>query len=119
MANGPYADYSYYSSQYYGSTIPPGEFMRLAARASEYIDYITFGRAREHSNDDEVKRATCAVAEGLHKQEQGGEVTMRTVGPWTEQYAASEYAAARSPARKLKAIAARYLGGTGLMYRGC
>lgn len=119
MDNGPYADYAFYGSQYYGSTIPPGEFMRLAARASEYIDHITFGRAREHSNDDEVKRATCAVAEELHKQEQGGEVTMRTVGPWTEQYAVSEYAAKQSPACKLKAIAARYLCNTGLLYRGC
>ena len=122
MDNGPYADYAFYGSQYYGSTIPPGEFPRLAGRASEYIDYITSGHIE--GAEHKIKLAVCAIAEEMYKQEQGGEVVMRTVGPWTEQYATTSGAggsnsSVSSLSHKMYTLAMRYLADTGLMYRGC
>ena len=40
-----YADYTYYTGTFHGSTIASTEFANLAIRASAAIDQATFGRA--------------------------------------------------------------------------
>lgn len=44
-----YADYTYYKETYLGTLISESEFPMLAKRASEYLDYITVGKASEHA----------------------------------------------------------------------
>ena len=39
-----YADYAYYTDSYGGKAIKQEDFPRLAAKASAYLDNITFGR---------------------------------------------------------------------------
>ena len=40
-----YADYDFYTNEYFGRAISEDDFPRLALRGSQYIDYITQGRA--------------------------------------------------------------------------
>lgn len=59
-----YADFVYYRSDFGGKTISSeSDFNSVIGKASAYIDRITFGRAKEKSDSEEVKKAVCAVAE--------------------------------------------------------
>ena len=59
-----YATYDDYEQLYFGKLVPQGDFQRLAARASEKLDAMTFRRIREVTDD--VKKACCALCEKLY-----------------------------------------------------
>jgi len=64
-----YADYGYYAGAY-GGTLPEHLFEKWAARASAYIDRITFGRiGRLGSVPEGVKRACCEMCDAFQKRE--------------------------------------------------
>lgn len=135
-----YADYEYYTTTYLGTAIQEPDFLRLALRASSFLNYYTQGRAARNTNLDALKMACCAVAEqyqtidtaGALAQKalssslssEGGELQSQTVGSWSKAYrsagdSATQAAAAASSAREsLTAAASQYLAGTGLLYRG-
>ena len=50
-----YADYAYYTDNYGGRAVTQEDFPRLAAKASAYLDNITFGRAAENADDERLK----------------------------------------------------------------
>lgn len=120
-----YADYDYFRSVYFGGDIPPDVYERLATRASDFIDYYTQGRAKTYSRDDAVKKACCALVEQYQVVENckaacaaaERDVASETVGGYSVSYRSSheELKAAESA---LTEAAKRYLGGTGLLYRG-
>lgn len=62
-----YADFPYYQDFYCGTSITDAAaFRTAAARASEYIDSITFGRLRNGIPDaytEQVKNCCCALSE--------------------------------------------------------
>lgn len=67
-----YADYVYYRSKTdFGGNVIPSEsdFDSVIGKASAYIDRITFGRSKENSDSEEVKKAACAVAEVMYRNE--------------------------------------------------
>lgn len=118
-----YTTYEFYANCFMGDSVPVDDFPRLAERASDYIDYITMGRATCNSVD--VQKACCAIAEQLYVVDraktasltESGELASQTVGAWSKTY--------RSGAESAKAyedqvfnIAQRYLLKTGLLYRG-
>ena len=134
-----YADYDYYLTQYLGRSIQAEEFPRLALRASQYIDYITCGRAEQQASLEAVKMCCCALAEqyqlidaaqeltrkNLTASEPGeAEVQSESVGGWSRSFrsggdsaqAASQ--AAETGRAALSDIARRFLAHTGLLYRG-
>lgn len=128
-----YADYRYYASKYIGDAIAEDNFLRLAARASRYIDYITQGRAAKSRKLDAVKLCCCALAEQYQLIESARrinaeglsddyvEVKSETVGGWSRSYrSAADTAAEISESAKaeLTSIAYQYLSSTGLLYRG-
>lgn len=39
-----YADYEFYTTSYFGDTVPESDFPRYAERASDRIDVLTFDR---------------------------------------------------------------------------
>ena len=39
-----YADYEFYTTSYFGSAVPETDFPRLAERASDFVDTMTFDR---------------------------------------------------------------------------
>lgn len=132
-----YADYDYYRNEYFGNAIQESDFQRLALHASQYIDYITRGKAQ--ADIEEVKMCCCALAEQQQTIETakelaqaslsagaagGAEVQSETVGSWSRSYrsggdSAQSAAQAEAAGRSVMLdIARRYLANTGLLYRG-
>lgn len=67
-----YTNYEFYKEQYFGTIIPEADFPRLAERASDFIDTLTFDRLVDGLPTDEraamkVQKAVCAVAETLYQ----------------------------------------------------
>lgn len=135
-----YADYEFYSGEYFGRAISEADFPHLSMRASAFLDYYTQGRAKAHPDMPELKMACCALAEQYQLidaaqelanksiaasiESDSGEVQSETVGSWSKSYrsggdsAASALSATANAQASLSAIARQYLSGTGLLYRG-
>ena len=134
-----YADFEYYSTVYLGTAIKEDDFPRLALRASSFLDYYTQGRAEGAKDLDAVKMACCALAEQYQSIEaaqalaqkslstaidSGGELQSQTVGSWSKTYrsggdsAQQALSSAQSAQASLVSIVQRYLGTSGLLYRG-
>lgn len=69
-----YTDWNFYETTYHGNVVPEADFLRIADRASDFLDVITFDRLIDGLPDDErakikVQKAVCAVAEELYKLE--------------------------------------------------
>lgn len=136
-----YADYEYYTAAYLGTAIQKADFPRLSLRASSFLDYYTQGRAARNSELDVLKMACCAVAEQYQsidlarqaalnalknsaKAGEAGELQSQSVGSWSKTYrsggesAQQAATAAQAAKASLASVAAQYLAGTGLLYRG-
>lgn len=93
-----FADYEYYKSV--GGGLNEEEFSRIAAKASAYIDKITFGRASEHADDERVKRCCCELCDTLTAAVSSGQIKQsESVGSWSVTYANSENTSELSFAR--------------------
>lgn len=113
-----YADFAYYSENYFGKLIPQAEFNRSALLASAYLDQLTLGRITEVT--DTVKNACCACAEIFYSDysasETSGNIESEKIGDYSITYKSSESSDVRSA--KLISTAKMFLSGTGLLYRG-
>lgn len=118
-----YAEYEFYYNDYYGSKIDGEKFPRLAQKASDYLDYITLNKAKQHVDDEKLKRCCCALAEIYMDIEQaesittGGEIASESVGSHSVSYRSSADTITGLKA-KLLDTAKMYLIGTGWFYRG-
>ena len=69
-----YADYEFYTTSYFGSVVPETDFPRLAERASDFIDTMTFDRlvdglpANERSQK-RIKKTVCSLTELMYQIE--------------------------------------------------
>ena len=69
-----YADYEFYTTSYFGSVVPETDFLRLAERASDFVDTMTFDRLADGLPTDErsqkrIKKAVCSLAELMYQIE--------------------------------------------------
>ena len=69
-----YADYDFYTTSYYGNVVPGGDFLRLAQRASDFIDTMTFDRLvgglpTNERSQKRIKKAVCSLAELMYQIE--------------------------------------------------
>lgn len=69
-----YADYEFYTTSYFGSVVPETVFPRLAERASDFIDTMTFDRLVDGLPNNErsqkrIKKAVCSLAELMYQIE--------------------------------------------------
>lgn len=68
-----YADYKFYTESF-GNVVPETDFPRLAERASDFVDAMTFDRlvdglpTNEHSQK-RIKKAVCSLAELMYQLE--------------------------------------------------
>ena len=112
-----YCEYAFYTGTFKGTAIAQADFDRLALRASEFIDQVTFDRAADETNADnlvKIEMATCAVAEKIQELEaSGGAVQSETLGRSSVTYVSK-----LSDNARLTNIAKRYLWSTDLMYPG-
>lgn len=128
-----YADYDFYKNEYFGMAITEDDFPRLALRGSQYIDYITQGRAEARANLEAVKMCCCELAEqyqAIETAKQASveslsedyvEIQSETVAAWSRSYGNTADMAAKISAdakSTLYEISRQYLTNTGLLYRG-
>lgn len=69
-----YADYEFYTTSYFGTVVPETDFPRLAERASEFVDTMTFDRLVDGLPTNErsqkrIKKAVCSLAELMYQIE--------------------------------------------------
>lgn len=131
-----YADFGYYQDFFLGKLITDMEqFRTLSERASEYIDMVTFCRIntnvlKDKSIANKVKKCTCAVAEAyyiyditrLNEGNITGAKTSEKIGQYSVSWAnpldSLETLTGGNFPSYLRKLCIRYLGTTGLMYRG-
>ncbi len=128
-----YADYDYYVNDYCGRAINSEDYPRLALHASQYIDYITQGRAGHDAGLEAVRMCCCALAEQcqlLDSAQQAQkeslsdeyvELQSESVGGWSRSFGNTADMASKisSDAKSsLYEIARQHLSRTGLLYRG-
>lgn len=120
-----YADYTYYTTEFFGTALAADGFSELAARASEQIDLYTFDRANavylaglNLTTIERIRKATCAVAEVLAEIELNGSdqglIKSERVGQHSVEYAEG----GSSDTATIESTIKTYLATTGLMYRG-
>lgn len=115
-----YVDYDYYTGTYLGTSIPQSGFDAAAERASDILDDLTFDRiVRDgYQADEKIKKACCALAEQWYQIDQRGgmDIASESVGSHSITYRGTETGG--GVYAEYLAIAARYLGPTGLLFRG-
>lgn len=127
-----YADYTFYRDVFAG-TMPEDVFPRCAARAGDYIDAQTFGRAAKalsslpcplSNNPDTwpplkytLAKVCCALADLVYLEENGGGVASEETPGYKVNYLAG-ISNTKTPVQQMQAALSRYLGDTGLLYRG-
>ena len=117
-----YADYNFYVNDFHGDVIAGEDFDKYASRASDYLDYITMGKAQSYDDtNDALAKACCAVAEQIDLADSvgvaAGMVASETVGSHSVSYRSGAEMKASLDASMLNA-AQMYLLPTGLLYRG-
>lgn len=108
-----YADYQFYTTEYYGNQIKEEEFLSLASLATDYIRAYTKGisdtvkgKSLEH-----VRKCTCAMSDIFQDERHmnrnafsaGGVKTSETVGPWSRGYSSGLTTAATDYLEKRRA----------------
>ena len=108
-----YVDYNFYKDTYRG-TIPQDVFNKLSIKASKYIDYITFNRIDEVTED--IKFVTCEVIDILYESSKKGdmEIKSETSGKYSVTYSDAN----KTIDQRKYEVVKIYLGNTGLLYRG-
>ena len=132
-----YADFTDYKELYYGQQIADADVFRTAAaRASEYMDSVMFGRLESglpEAFSEPVKKCCCALAEAFYLQQQAytfastdgtGAKKSETQHNYSVTYSTPAETLAsllngKSFSEYLYSLCLRYLGRTGLLYRGC
>ncbi len=64
-----YVDYNYYIRDFENDIIPPESFNRFAREASNKVRYYTSNRINSDNLNDDIRNATCLIAELLFNQE--------------------------------------------------
>lgn len=126
-------DFEYYSKNYGGSSIPELSFQKKAIEASSIVNYYTFNRIDKNILNDDIKNATCEIAELIYSQDKLKEIVLsedkkikasETVGPHSVTYVnkssfqEKKILSDSDLEKNCYQICMRYLAHTGLMYRG-
>ncbi|MEE1085818.1 MAG: hypothetical protein U0L05_01400 [Schaedlerella sp.] len=118
-----YADYAFYTEIHKGSLSQAG-FDKNIVKASAYVRKITFGRADEHADDDEVKHAACivcdifAIDEKRRNSHQGMNITSENIDGYSISFVQEQIAGETAEEllnRKAYKAAEMFLMPTGLL----
>nr|DAQ38471.1 MAG TPA: Head Tail Connector Protein [Caudoviricetes sp.] len=115
-----YINYEFYKTNW-GGKVPETNFNQLNIKATSIIDFYTFNRVKElETINDNIKYAICELIDGLYRLEgtEGKEVASEKVGTYSVTYAINNKEGIDHVKKKQRDIVAKYLGHTGLMYRG-
>lgn len=107
-----YADYEYYRDMFGLNKLTEPEFILYGTKASDYVDYVTLGRAGGYAEHVNVKKCCCCLAEILKKHSKGKSITSEKSGNWSASYNNV------SKTSELSECVRIYLAPLGLLYRG-
>lgn len=112
-----YADYTYYSEFFGGTSVPSENFGYFSELASDIMDCVTFGRLKKQEYplyDENIKKCCCALTETVFKTNNntGGMIASEKIGDYSVSYS---NAGNNSQIREIISV---YLGNTGLLFRG-
>lgn len=65
-----YTTYEFYRNKYYGDSVEESLFPKWNERASEKLDFLTYGNIDDHAlkqYEEKIQKATCALADLLYK----------------------------------------------------
>lgn len=112
-----YLEHDFYTEEW-GGKLPVPVFKRLVVQASSIIDYYTFNRIGNATLN--VKYAVCELIDYLIELENTGgkEILSEKVSTHSVTYVNSSKDGQDPVKKKQKDIVAKYLGHSGLMYRG-
>ena len=120
-----YADYEYYISTYKGN-LAKEEFEKSIMKASAYVRRITFGRADDDMELEEVKLAACAVCDLIANDEKvrgkhsGRAITSENTDGYSVTYESGGNGETADDllCKKMHNTAALFLDPPGLLYMG-
>ena len=121
-----YADEDFYNEFYLLGRKPviSAGFLFYSRQASQLIDQHTFGRLKNVSEDElteDVKMCCCELAESICVEErsrhQSSEKTSEKIGTYSVTYGDAS-AAVQTERIMQKQIINKWLGNTGLLYKG-
>ncbi len=77
-----------------GTQSVPSDFDNLVIKASNYINYKTFGRINENSIPEQVKYVTCMIVDLINEEENKiseiGNLKSQNIEGWSETYSTPE-----------------------------
>ncbi len=114
-----YADYEYYKTTFYcgrETSIPEARCVMYLRKASAFLDSLFVSVKPEAPYDECVKNACCEIADSIFAADSVKGIASENVDGYSVSYVTkSEH---NTPEAEAYAIAQRYLGSTGLLYRG-
>ena len=116
-----YADFDYYSNTYYDALqeipIPNTQRLVYLRKASSYLDSLFVHGKPQEPYAEELKNACCEIADCYYTCEHKEGIVSENNDGYSVSYVQDAFGA-RMTQHKAYAIALRYLGSTGLLYRG-
>jgi len=116
-----YADFDYYSNTYYDALqeipIPNTQRLVYLRKASSYLDSLFVHSKPQEPYSEEVKNACCEIADCYFICDSREGIATENNDGYSVSYTA-EASGLKMAEQKAYAIALRYLGATGLLYRG-
>ncbi len=127
-----YVNYGYYESKYLldrEPTVPEDDFMFWEKQTERILNQHTFGRLSANTRllTDEVKDCACELAELLYQADKSAQQAAAQGGvlqSYSNDGESGTFDLSQSTfteegkAKKIREIIHRYLGNTGLLYRG-
>lgn len=139
-----FCNYEFYKNEYLGNLIAEEDFPRLAMRATQKLNLITYGRLYvtedgikfcegiidvllDDETQDKIKKCMCALAELLsdvdmanNAMRQAGAVGVKSVSSGSESISFSDVAvnSSKNLNSEIYQIGKEYLTSTGLLYAG-
>jgi hypothetical protein len=113
-----YIDYAFYVDPYRGK-LEEEEFYRYAVHAAAYLDTVTHGRITEELSQRDIERvklALCAVTDIYATEAKIGNIASETNDGVSVSYRTGTEE--KTTSRQAWEAAVRFLGNTGLLYRG-
>ena len=114
-----YLDYDFYQVDW-GGKAPMADFTQLNIKATQIVDYYTFNRLKNlETIENDVKYAICELIDEMHRLQatDGKEIASEKVATYSVKYAVSNDAD-KSMQNRQRNIVKKWLGHTGLLYRG-
>ncbi len=132
-----YTTYEFYTTTYYGTTIEGSVFSKWLSKATDKLNYLTFGNITEETAVEfatPIAKATCALMDLLYELDkakinatstENGNIKSMSSGNESVSFGTNDtvittaLSDTKAQLLLMRETIAEYLSGTGLLYGGC